>query len=212
MIEIPRDCKGRPTRVSVADALNVLAERAQLDNHPVTFQVGILSPETHCMRFPRVVADCTRPNQIVALPAAIKFRAISSDGPITGHIDQLDGARVELDGKVTLRDGRTLRAVEVTPLRMQSTLNDLQHNILILVLEFLGKIKDCYRPLHAELLPQTNVLDFSLLPSVDESKLEALVAHVQARFPTAGRSRPSRQTIADTLSLCGMRSPRSASS
>jgi hypothetical protein len=124
---------------------------------------------------------------------------------------RIDGAVVDTRGGVTLSDGTLLHAVDVLPFALPFELTDKQRLILECAIEYSAMAEECYHSPAPKILPDMRTLDFARLRLIEIDKLEALVAFVQAAFAKHGCKQPSRQTIANTLAICGMRIPRGKS-
>lgn len=210
MLTMPRDDKGRPTIRSVSDALNILERRGFRDTGSrLSFGAAAITLPNHELVWcSSIRIDPTDFRQIVALPAAVKFRASKDGNRLFMPMDQIDGAVVDWDGNVTLLDGTSVRGVEVVPTPLPFELNGGHKLILDLALEHLGKKQQCYRALDPKLFPNILVLDYARLPLIENDKLEALVEYVQSEFRKRTLRPPTRQTIANVLYTCGVRIPR----
>ena len=100
-----------------------------------------------------VMAPGEQPQNHVMMPAAVRFTANNTVGERPEHhLDELDGAITDRDGNVQLPNGSYVHAVELIPVHLPEELSETEKEVLLCVLDVLGLKKECYRPLHAELL------------------------------------------------------------
>ena len=101
-----------------------------------------------------------------------------------------------------------MHGVELIPVHLPEELTETEKEVLLCVLDVLGLKKECYRPLHAELVPGLEVLDFALVAQVGAERklpsLKAIEREVFRRMPHI-----KRQTLATVLARAGLRRPRS---
>ena len=141
--------------------------------------------------------------------AAARFTAKNTVGERREHhLEELDGAITDRDGNVQLPNGSYVHAVELIPVHLPEELTETEKKVLLCVLDVLGLKKECYRPLHAELLPGVQVLDYALVAKAGAERklpsLKTIEREVFRRMPHI-----ARQTLATALARAGLRRPRS---
>ena len=195
---------------SIADAIDALRNEAQLT--PGSF----LQVQTRPIRLPSgeepslIFLTCRNGNDQplygVALPTSLQFTGRSEDsGSVqTFPIARLNRARVHEDSLVVLEDGTRLQAVSVIPTPLPYTLTEIQKRIIYWTIALLGG-EDCYR--YGRANPDLDGLDYSALYGLSVPTLNVIERHIYKSDPTLRKI--SRQTIANALSACGMRLPRS---
>jgi hypothetical protein len=108
---------------------------------------------------------------IVSLPTSARFRAIRQGASQRDcfEIFRLDGAVVDADANVLLKEGGTLSAVEVIPTLLLNQPTELDLRIVRLTVSMIGAENDCYRSLRSG-VPQpqqdmVRICDFSTAAS-----------------------------------------------
>jgi hypothetical protein len=212
-LEIPtlkRTISGRRSMRSIADALEALGNGGHLVHGSVleirTSPLPSLTHEAPSL----VLVVCHHPPEEpwgVALPTSWEFtgRSLETGTPETFEIARLDRARVDEGGTVTLSDGTCLRAVEVVQASLPWTLTELQKQIVYWTIEFAGSGDDCYR--YGPPTPDLKSLDYAALRKLEIPKLAALVRFIAEKTGLI----TNRQTVANTLAVCGVRVPRQRS-
>jgi hypothetical protein len=208
-IPMPRHTiDGRSSMRSIADALEALrgAHRlsedslAQIRTEPirlptgeVTYIILVISPPHD-----------REPALGVALPSSDFFTGRSVAGASEKfEISRLDRAWVDKDGTVALSDGACLHAVNVVPTVICRELTEIQKRIVYLTIKFIGVEAECYR---GEPSPDLAFLDYGAVYGLNFPSLKAIARYIAEQDPTLN---VSRQTIANALSACGTRRPRS---
>ena len=111
---------------------------------------------------------------------------------------------MDKNGTVELADGTCLHAVNVAPTALCWELTEIQKWIVYLTIRFIGFEAKCYR--YGPPTPDLTWLDYGAVYGLKIPSLKAIVRYIAENDPTLGAS---RQTIANALSACGMRRPRS---
>jgi hypothetical protein len=209
----------------MADAIEVLAVNANFKDRD---RANILSRPLRLLSDKIVwqalvvfeIANGTE-GHAVSFRAADKFLAIedAKSAKAIFEMQLLDGAVVDFDGFVTLRDGRRLRAAEIVPAQMPYELSELDELIIHLTLSMIdGAQNRCYRDIreglpqsHYGALPSLRLLDFSQLtegpgrPALAVPLLKQIRAKFEDTYPTFDL--PSEQKISDALEKAGIRIP-----
>jgi hypothetical protein len=202
---------GRTKRRTVADALEVVRQRAELGAitraeitlAPFALPWGgstagvlVLFPDLGCY---------------VSLPASRRFRARTDSLPHRQifEIALLEGAEICFDGSVLLKDGGRLRAVEVEPTGLPAP-SALDERILRHVIALTASWH-CYRSIREGLpnlqcqIPDLRRLDYSRVLTIQPPPLKVIRGHIEQHDP---QLRVSNQKISAALARCGVRVPR----
>ena len=201
---------GRRSMRSLVDALAKLEEAGCLKegDHATVRAFWMQLPDGAVVATIAVIAPGEQPHRVM-LPSAARFIAKNTVGERRERpVEELDGALTDRDGNVQLQDGSYLHGVELIPVHLPEELTETEMEVLLCVLDVLGLKKECYRPLHAELVPGLEVLDFALVAQVGAERklpsLKAIEREVFRRMPHI-----KRQTLATVLARAGLRRPRS---
>jgi hypothetical protein len=200
---------GRRSMRSLVDALAKLEEAGCLKegDHATVRAFWMQLPDGVMVATVAVIAPGEHRRRVI-LPSAVRFIAKNTVGERRERpVEELDGALTDRDGNVQLQDGSYLHGVELIPVHLPEELTEAEKEVLLCVLDVLGLKKECYRPLHAELVPGLEVLDFALVAQVGAEQLPSLKAierDVFRRMPHI-----KRQTLATVLARAGLRRPRS---
>jgi len=202
---------GRRSMRTLADALVKLEKSGLLKegDHATIRTCWMQLPDGAVVATVAVIAPGEQPQNHVMMPAAVRFTANNTVGARREHhLEELDGAITDRDGNVQLPDGSYVHAVELTPVHLPQELTDSEEQVLRCVLDVLDVKKECYRPLHAELAPHLEVLDYALVAQLGAERklpsLNTIEREVFRRMPHVGR-----QTLATVLARAGLRRPRS---
>ncbi len=142
----------------------------------------------------------------VALPSSASFTGQRLGGePERFEISRLDGGWAEEGGTVELSDGTRLRAVNMVPTPICRELTDIQKRIAYWTIKLIDAEGRCYR--YGPPTPDLAFLDYGKVYDLKLPTLKA-IAHYIARQDFTFR-KASHQTIANALSACGLRRPRS---
>src|SRR5829696_4822673 len=144
---------GRSMR-TLADALAKLEEAGWLKegDHATVRAFWMQLPDGTMVATVAVMAPGEQPYYVV-LPAAVRFTANNTVGERREHhLDELDGAITDRHGNVQLPNGSYVHAIELIPVHLPEELTETEKEVLLCVLDVIGLKKECYRPLHAELL------------------------------------------------------------
>jgi hypothetical protein len=209
----------RASRRTVADAIELLRQGANLqtDDH-AQIHVGLLAlPSSQVVglidiQFEDFGGDLVH---CVSLPTSGQFRAICQHSARieTYDILRLVCASVNGAGQVTLADGAVVHAVEVLPVYLHYEPSNLDWRIVHHVIAIAGAEDRCYRRwpdgLEFALSDKTFDrlhLDCSKLSELDLPSLKVLARAISKR--DRGLKRLSRQKLADTLAMFGIRGIR----
>jgi hypothetical protein len=217
----------RHRRLTVSDAIEVLAEDAQFESDDVaSIRVVLLRLPSHeevGMVHVMFDSQALEKTMVVCLATSAGFRA-KCQGETTARqfkIFELDCAEVDNDGIVRLSDGAVLRAVEVIPVKLPLKPSELDWRIVHLVISIVAAEDTCYRSVREyaklncadvseEMIPEIKFIDCSTLKRLTLPSLKYITQQISKRDPTLKRL--SRQKVAETLRKFGMRFPtRSAS-
>jgi hypothetical protein len=210
--EIPtleRTFNGRDSMRSIADAIDRLRKEGQLcGDARAQIRTGpIRLPTGEIVSIILVIAQSgsNTPSSGVALPSSRSFRGHTIAGQMEEFdISRLDCAWANQDGIVELSDGTRLRAVNVIPETICYELTPLQKRIVYRTLAMIPSNTRRYRgPATIDL----RFLDYSKLYGLKLPSLKAIQRRLYEKDPKLRRV--TRQTIANALSACGMRRPRS---
>jgi len=202
-------------RYSVADALEVLCGKTGFSSGDhVTIAIGSLQPSDGVVvGLPRLdfraANDCI---YVVTLPAAMQFwgKERGAVGTQKYDIFELARATVEFSGRVHLKDGRVMSAVEVIPCLKRTEPTENEWKVLRAALGAFGGDGPYYRQLDAHLpggpIPDLRRLDCSLLHELDLPLLKVVVGKLQKFDPSLKAI--SSQKIADALAFFGVRIPK----
>jgi hypothetical protein len=219
MKQYQRLCEeSRNLRRTIADAVDVLREIADLNEHsraevracPLRLPSGDLTGLVD------VLFDVPFREEvsIVSLPTSARFRAIfeGSSRPDYFEISRLDGAIVGTEANVLLTDGTKRRAVEVIPTRLPINPTELDWRIVHHTISIIGAEDRCYRNLREglpphlqDMIPDRRFIDCSRLSGLDLPPLKVIASLIAERDKTLCKLSP--QTVADALRKFGMRLP-----
>ena len=183
-------------RLSEDSLAQIRTEPIRLPTGEVTYIILVISPPHD-----------REPALGVALPSSDFFTGRSVAGASEKlEISRLDRAWVDKDGTVALSDGTRLRAVDVVPTALCWELTEIQKRIVYWTIKFIGAEAICY-PSGLPPTEDLEFLDYSTLYGLEVPSLEAIAAYLREQDWTLRKL--SRQAIANALSVCGMRRPRS---
>ena len=202
---------GRSSMRSIADALEALRAAQCFHEH------SLAQIRTQFIRLPTgevtsivlVIGPPQGNDQShgVALPSSAYFKGKGESADWEEfQISRLDRAWVDNNGRVELSDGTCFQSVHVIPTVMRPELTELQKRIVYWTIKFIGAEAKCYR--YGPPAPGREWLDYATLCGLDVPKLEAVAQYIAEKDLDLCAS---RQTIANALSVCGMRRPRSGS-
>lgn len=200
---------GRSRMRSIADAVDKLRQEKRLSNYSLA-QIRTLPirlPKGDVTSIVLVISEPRKdePSCGVALPSSDFFMGRSVAGASEKfEISCLDRAHVRPNGTVELSDGRCLHAVNVVPTNLCWELTKLQKRIVYSTIKFIEADPECYR--YGPPSPDLKFLDYSRLYGFELPLLKAIKRYIAGKDPTL---HASRQTMANALSTCGMRRPRS---
>jgi hypothetical protein len=219
LIQDCRDASYRPIIRTIADALNKLDA------------LGYPVEASRCQI--RAPSEAGKP----AFFAALSFRKGDEDEIIISFpsskgcwakttigvqtyitLERLDGAEVDGDGNVTLRDGRSVWAVEFDTLTLPFELTEVEHAIIFLTVRFLKEEKTCLY-----YVPEVGYagVDFSKLHALQIKNVKELGRFINAHIQSLrrGEGNPAFQpvplaAVQRTLNIAGIqkirgRKPRS---
>jgi hypothetical protein len=209
----------RNSRRTIADAIEVLRQARDFkSNDRAEIRIGSLrlSPRDVVglvdVWFKAPVGDKI---SIVSLPTSAQFRAIRRGASQRDcfEIFRLDGAVVDADANVLLKEGGTLSAVEAIPTLLLNQPTELDWRIVRLTVSMIGAENDCYRSLRTgvpqpqqDMVPDLRFLDCSKVYGLDVPPLKEIAYYI-AKNDRALR-KLSHQKIADALRKFGMRVPK----
>jgi hypothetical protein len=199
---------GRKSLRSIVDALEKLRElgglqgegniecrtlRIELPNARVSGVVCVIGPRQDDGR-----------RWIIRMPSADKFSAISTTKVRqTFEIGLLNGAIIDQDGNVSLRNGQHVHGIHLTPVPVHYDFDSTEHAIVWHALRLLGKLDDCWRSVDENLLPGIKRLDYSAIRNIRVQGRKQLLYDVCRDIGVSG------SFVAKTLAAAGMRGPRS---
>jgi hypothetical protein len=142
LIQESRDASYRPIIRTIADALNKLNKLGlPLESSPGQIRTSEAGKSAFfvALSFRNAEED----EIIIALPSSKGCWVKTTRGIQTYlTLEKLDGAEVDGDGNVTLRDGTSVYAVEFDTLTLPFKLTEAEHAIIFLTVFFLKKDKD----------------------------------------------------------------------
>jgi hypothetical protein len=204
-------------RRTVADAIEVLHkdvgfegdDRAQIRLGPMRLPSGDIVSLTGIF-FESAVHQKTF---IVWLPTAVKFRAILQGQSVIDQfdIDRLQEATLDDAGNVELRDGTSMRAVEIIPARLPYKLSGLDCIIISLTISKIGAQDKCSYSTeglfseHPDDDPYIGFIDCSKLAGLRVPELKVIKGYIEDRKSELATL--SEQTISNALRKFGMRIP-----
>jgi hypothetical protein len=215
--------KGRPSRRTIADALEILRSIPGFcKSTRSTIRTAALRLRSGEVPF-LVQVVCEDVGWVISLPTSEKFRAkllqdgstpASDSSDFIGETALLEGAIVDDECQVTLSDGRRLRGVEMIPARMPphgDGKRDMESiRLRDAVIGHIVRMKKAedrhYRYLHKDLLPGVRALDYSTLQDLEPDSLSEIMHDIQLN--NAVLNEVSRQTVANILRTSGMRLPK----
>jgi hypothetical protein len=209
----------RISRRTVADAIEVLREacgfnsddRAEIHIGPLRLSSGDLVGLVDV----RFKTPANGNVFIASLPTSARFSAISKGASKRNcyEILRLDGALVDGDVNVLLKDGTALRAVEVVPTCALEDPTELDWRIVHLTVAMIGAEEVCYRSLRTgvpqpqqDMVWDLRLLDCNKLYGLKVPLLKQIAYYIAENDKTL--SEPSPQKIADALRKFGMRVPK----
>jgi hypothetical protein len=204
------DGPGRCMRRSVADAIEALRNAGKLPEEEcaeiTAAPLRLPNGEMPSMVFVVCRANPSEPLFGVPLPTSARFtgRRPGKECLESFAISRLDGASIDKDGTIELADGTRLHAVNVVPAPLPWELTEIQKRIVYWTIRFIKAEAECYH--YGPPAPDLEWLDYGTLYGLELPKLEAIAQYIAEADPTIN---VSRQTIANALSACGMRRPRS---
>jgi hypothetical protein len=209
----------RKSRRTIADAIEVLRDAGGFSDHdhaevrigPLHLSSGdVVSLVDVLFEAPFGEKVC-----IVSLPTSARFRAIRHGASRSERfeISRLNGAVVDANANVVLRDRTTLRAVEVIPTRILSDPTELDWRIVRSTISMIGAEDRCYRSLRADsplalpdTVPDLRFLDCSKLCGLELPPLKEIAFQIAEKDKTLRNL--SQQKIADALRKFGIRVPK----
>jgi hypothetical protein len=192
--------KERLTRRTVADAIDVLREFAGFGEHDhAEIRINVIplpSKQTVGVILLRFDAPSDQEVFFVSLPTSGRFngRREGSSRPATFEISQLDGALVDANATVRLRNGELLRAVEVVPASLPLEPSELDWKIVHHTISVVGAEKRCDRTWRTN---GHRVIDCKRLPTLKPPPLKELAWRLAEQDPALRGVSP--QKIADAL-------------
>jgi hypothetical protein len=210
--------EGRTSRRTIADALEVLRDKADFaENDRAGIIIGLLNlPSAEAVGLVQIVFDAPVDNTsfIVSLPTSKHFQAYCGNARQRERFDvaKLHGAVLDDMGNVWLADGLAFRAVEVIPARLPLEPTKLDRRIIHHTLSII-RADQCYRPLAHGLPPDLQQMvaelglpDCSTFAALPLPPLKVLSSRIRERDWTLRKL--SEQQVADTLRKFGVRIPR----
>lgn len=214
LIQDFRDSSGRPIRRTIADGLAKLKQ--ELGARP---EAGCC--HLHVPRQPgwtvQFAAIWYRPSEgndiVIPYPFSRGCRARTTSGArIDLSLDELDGALLDDDGNVHLRDGRSVHALEFDTLPQPKDFTPLEHAIVFLTVRFLKAeaIGLRYNPEIGDWW-----IAYSRMPELSVRNVKELAQYIDAHIGTLSRedgqhpfSRVPLSKIQSTLARAGVRKVR----
>jgi hypothetical protein len=209
----------RNSRRTIADAIEDLRQACDFNsNDRAEIRIGPLrlSPRDVVglvdVGFKAPVGDKI---SIVSLPTSAQFSAIRHGASRRDcfEIIRLNGAVVDADANVLLKEGGILSAVEVIPTLLLNQPTELDLRIVCLTVSMIRAENDCCRSLRAgvpqpqqDMVPDRRFLDCSKLYGLVVPPLKEIAYYI-AQNDRALRTL-SHQKIADALRKFGMRVPK----
>lgn len=195
----------RKNRRSIADAIDLLHPQGAWTGK---IRVGGLKlPSQDVVGLVAVFAenDVAETTFIVTLPSAKQFRARRHDRQEIEIFDifRLDGATVDGFGNVELVDGTRLRAADVIPAPLPTTVTELEWSILHGTIALMKAEQECYT-YPAPFGQPSQALDCSKLPGL-KGKVpprKEILRYIAKQEPALKSL--SRQKVADSLRKFGM--------
>jgi hypothetical protein len=123
-------------------------------------------------------------------------------------LDELDGAQLDQDGNVALRDGRSVHALTFDIVPLPREFSDLEHAIVLLTARFLNAEKKCVR-----CYPEIGFhwIDYSSVRQLSVNNVKELARYIEVNIgdllPIPG-GRVSLRKIQSTLDQAGIRKVR----
>jgi hypothetical protein len=207
----------RRSRRTMADAMAVLRDHVDFaETDRAEIRVGRLKlPSAEVVGLVQTVfiQPGSDKGHVVSLPTSKRFRARR---PNTSEYERFDIAELHeatLDGtgNVRLRDGATLRAVEVIPARLPLAPSALDWLIVYHTIRFVDaeeqcfqSLRDAFNDLPIDMVPDLFWIDCSKLNGLPIPTLDSIAAYIAS----IERTLVSQQKIADTLRKFGVRFPQ----
>ena len=213
LIQDYRDAHHRPTRRTIADGLARL-ER-ELGSRPKMGCCHLHAP-SQPGRPAKFAVIWFRPEEgqdiVIAYPFSKGCWARTPGARTYLTLDELDGARLDQDGNVALRDGRSVHALTFDIVPLPRDFSDLEHAIVLLTARFLNAEEKCVR-----CYPEIGFhwIDYSSVPQLSVNNVKELARYIDANIgdllrapggPSLGRV--SLRKIQSTLNLAGIRKVR----
>ena len=211
IISRPEDSSPRPAMRSLRDALAHLMDRGELA--PGSQLRLFTSPSSDqsawysSLRFRSTKGG----DALFVLPTSRACRVTDTYGSerqVT--LDRLDGADVDCDGNVQLRDGTYVHAVAFDVVPLHSKLPELEETIVYLTIRYLQAETTCIRNEYGFM-----GIDYSTLPTLRVPNVKALTLFINATIGEVPRSegKPafsnvSLATVQRTLDLVGIQKVR----
>jgi hypothetical protein len=204
------------SRRTAMDALEVLRREASFgDDDSATAYVGLLRlPSNDKVGLISIRYAEGKTVSCVSLPASTHFNAVPDNlsFPCRFNVELLDQAQIDSSGRIRLRDGRHLRALEIESAFLPTDPTELDWTIVHLTLQLVDA-KDCYRglresfsPEECHLVPDLHFLDMARLSELRLPPLKEITNFVAARY-----KKVSAQQVANALRKFGIRHPQARS-
>jgi hypothetical protein len=213
LIQESRDASYRPIIRTIADALNKLDELG----FPLESSRGQIRAPSQAGK-PAFFAGLSFRNGeqgeiIIAFPISKGCWAKTTRGVQTYlTLEKLDGAEVDGDGNVSLRDGTSIYAVRFDTLTLPFELTETEHAIVFLTVCFLKEEKTCLY--YAPEVGYAGV-DFSKLHTLQIKNVKELCRFINAHIQSLsrGEGNPAFQqvplaAVQRTLNIAGIQKTR----
>jgi hypothetical protein len=209
-----RDAHHRPTRRTLADGLMRLEQ--ELGERPDARRCHLRVPgalDGTAFFAALWYRSDNGDDVIVAYPSSKGCRArMASRTSVYLSLDQLDGALLDENGSVLLRDGRSVQALEFDVLPHPRDFTDLEHAIVFLTVRSLNAEDIGFR-----CIPEAGHwwIDYSRLPELSVQNVKELARYIDAHIGglPRGAGKPalgpvSLDKIQNTLAMAGIQKVR----
>jgi hypothetical protein len=212
LIQESRDASYRPVIRTIADALNKLDELG----FPLESSRGQIRAPSKAGKPAFLAALAFRNGEedeiIIPFPSSKGCRAKTTRGIQTYlTLEKLDGAEVDGDGIVTLRDGTSVYAVEFDTLTLPFELTEIEHAIIFLTVCFLKEESCLYY------VPEVGYagVDFSKLHTLQIKNVKKLDRYINSRIQSLPRGEGNAAfqavplaAVQRTLNIAGIQKTR----
>lgn len=184
IVSYKRDLSRPPAIHAVDDALSWLTAAGELATGTQLQLLARAAPDQSPLNAALLFRSAKGDDALFALPISRRCQVRSTLGDrFYLPLADLDGADVDCEGNVTLRDGRHVHAVKFGVLPVHFELPELEEKIVCLTIRYRKAEARCLRNDYGYV-----GIDYATLPQLHVRNVEALTNYINARLNTMTRA------------------------